>query len=126
MLTMFPFLHYLTERLFPMQELLEDMQAGDNRGGRGCAISARRSATSASPHSTQAEDQRRRLCELQTAVRDLDADNRRLKEGLAAARPATTSAPTSNGARDENPTILCCVLDCLQSTHWHAHHQQCA
>lgn len=79
-----------------MQELLEDMQAGDARAGRG-------SATSASPHSTPAEDQQRRLSELQTAVRDLEAENKRLKEGL---RPATTSAPTSNGAHVGTNSVL--------------------
>ena len=74
------------------QELLEGMQAGDGRANHG-------SATSASPQSTSAQQHRRQLDQLQAAVRDLEADNRRLKEGLAAARPTTASAVTSNGAR---------------------------
>ncbi len=54
---------------------------------------------SASPGSTSADEQRRRLTELQAAVRNLEADNKRLREGLStSSRPVTGSALTSNGA----------------------------
>ncbi|EIE18515.1 hypothetical protein COCSUDRAFT_49237 [Coccomyxa subellipsoidea C-169] len=79
------------------EELLEGMQGGATTGRSG-ATSAPRITMSASPGSTSAEEQRRRLTQLQAAVRNLEADNKRLREGLStSSRPVTDSALTSNG-----------------------------
>lgn len=73
------------------------MQGGAGRSGGATSAPGRATSALTSSASTSAEEQRRRLDQLQAAVRDLEADNKRLREGLSS-RPVTGSGPTSNGA----------------------------
>lgn len=72
------------------------MHGSDGRGG---ATSATLKAASALQRPESAEGGQRRLAELSAAVRDLEAENKRLREEVPSSLPPTGSAvPTLNGA----------------------------